>query len=84
MQCAEIHFSKEKWSDLTQTYDKGLNTHRKPQRATRQHKNDTKNFEYTTIADRLRTVSWSNDSHPTGVVNPVYGILTFPPTAKAV
>ena len=34
-----------------------------------QHKNSTKNFDYTTIADRLRTVSWSNNSHPTGVVN---------------
>ena len=27
-------------------------------------KNVTKNFYYTTIADRLRTVSWGNDSHP--------------------
>ena len=25
-----------------------------------QHKNATKNFDYTTIADRLRTVRWSN------------------------
>ena len=25
-----------------------------------QHTNATKNFDYTTIADRLRTVSWSN------------------------
>ena len=25
------------------------------------------------IADRLKTVSWSNDSHQTGVVQPVYG-----------
>ena len=31
-------------------------------------KNATKNFHYTTIADRLRTVSWSNSSHPTNVV----------------
>ena len=30
------------------------------------------NFDYTTIADRLRTVSWSNE------------IPTFPLTAKAV
>ena len=28
-----------------------------------QHKNATKNFGYTTISDRLRTVSWSNDSY---------------------
>ena len=47
-------------------------------------KNATKNFDYTTIADRLRTVSWGNDSHPTGVVKPLYGIPTFPLTAKAV
>ena len=47
-------------------------------------KTATKNFDYTTIADRLRTVSWGNDSHPTGVVKPVYGIQTFPLTAKAV
>ena len=47
-------------------------------------KNATKYFDYTTIADRLRTVSWDNDSHPTGVVKPVYGIPTFPLTAKAV
>ena len=47
-------------------------------------KNATKNFDYKTIADRLRTVSWGNDSHPAGVVKPVYGIPTFPLTAKAV
>ena len=28
----------------------------------------TKNFHYTAIVDWLRTVSWSNCSHPTGVV----------------
>ena len=27
-------------------------------------KNATKNFDYTTIADRLRTVSWSKSSQP--------------------
>ena len=31
-------------------------------------KNATKNFDYTTIADPLRTVSWSNSRQPTGVV----------------
>ena len=29
----------------------------------------TKKFDYTAVADRFRTVSWSNYSHPTGVVN---------------
>ena len=47
-------------------------------------KTQKKIFDYTTIADRLRTVSWSNDSHPTGVVKSVYGIPTFPLTTKAV
>ena len=47
-------------------------------------KNDTKNFDYTTIAGRLRTVSWSNSSHPTGVVKPVYDRSNFPLTATAV
>ena len=36
----------------------------------KQHKNANENFDYTTIADRLRTVSWSNNSHTTGVVKP--------------
>ena len=34
------------------------------------------------IADRLGMVSWRNDSHPTDVVKPVYGIPTFPLTTK--
>ena len=46
--------------------------------------NAIKTFDYTTIADRLKTVSWSNDSHPTGGVKPIYGIPTFPLTAKDV
>ena len=29
----------------------------------------TKNFDYTATVNRLRTVSWSNYSHPAGVVN---------------
>ena len=35
--------------------------------------NTTKKFDYTAVADRLRTVSWSNYDHPTGVINLVYG-----------
>ena len=30
------------------------------------------NFDYTTIADRPRIISWVDDSHPTGVVKQVY------------
>ena len=48
------------------------------------NKKRQQNFDYTKMADGLRTVSWSNNSHPTGVVKPVYGIPTFPLTAKAV
>ena len=74
----------EKGRDLTQSCDKNPYIHRTIQKATWQHKNATKNFDYTTIADRLRTVSWSNSSHPTGVVKPVYGRPTFPLTTTAV
>ena len=35
--------------------------------------NATKTFDYTAVADRLRTVSWSNYGHSTSVVNLVYG-----------
>ena len=47
-------------------------------------KNVTKNFDYTTIVDRLRTVSWSNNSHPTGVLKSVYERSTFLLTTTAV
>ena len=39
--------------------------------------NATKKFDYTALADRLRTVSWSNYGHPTGVVNLVYGQMFY-------
>ena len=42
------------------------------------------NLDYTTIVDRLRTVSWSHGSHLIGVLKPVYAHPTFPLTAKAV
>ena len=82
--CVFSHSMWEKGRDLTQSRDKYPYTHRTIQKATWQHKNATKNFDYTTIADRLRTVSWSNSSHPTGVVKPVYERSTFPLTATAV
>ena len=74
---------REKEGDLTQSYDKPpIPTENSKTKG--QLTNATKNFDYTTIADRLRTVSWSNNSHPTGVVKSVYGYPTFPLTAKAV
>ena len=42
---------REKGRDLTQYCDKNPYTHRTIQKATWQHKNATKNFDYTTIAD---------------------------------
>ena len=63
---------REKGRYPTQSCDKNPYTHRTIQEATWQHKNATKNFDYTTIAGRLRTVSWSNSSHPTGVVKARY------------
>ena len=59
---------KRKISDPVQS-DKSPYTDRKIKKTnvTTQKRNH-KNFDYTTIADRFRTVSWGNDSHPTGVV----------------
>ena len=74
---------QEKARDLTQCSDKSPFTNKKLQNPEWQHKNATKNVDYTTIADRLIMVSWSNDSHLTGVVELVYGIPTFPLTKKA-
>ena len=45
------------------------------------NKKRRQNFDNTTISDRPRMVSVSNDSHQTGVVKPVYEIPTFPLTA---
>ena len=55
---------REKGRDLTQSYDKSPFTHRKIQKASWQYKNATKIFDYTTIADRPRTVSLSKSSQP--------------------
>ena len=38
--------------------------------------NATKKFDYTAVADRLRTVSWSNYGHPTGVKYHKYFAIT--------
>ena len=75
-------FIKEKRRDLTQSYDKSPYTHNKNKKAMWQHKNATKNFDYATIADRFRTVIWSNSSQPTGVDKPVYKRSISPFTEK--
>ena len=72
---------REKGGDLTQSYYKNVYTYTQIQKATWQQ-NATKNFDYTTITDRLKTVSWSNSSHPAGLVKSVYERSTLPLTAK--
>ena len=70
--------------DLTQSYDKSPGTNRTIQKGQLQQKNATIHFDYTMITDRLRMVSWSSESHPSGVVKSVYGIKTFPLTTTTV
>ena len=45
--------------------------------------NATKNFDYTTIADWLRTVSWGNSTYPTGVVKLGLRALNLPTHRKS-
>ena len=54
----------------------------KPTEKSKRNLTTQKNFDYIAIADRLRTVSWSKNSHPTGVVKPVYERSTFPLTTN--
>ena len=63
--------TKEKGRYLAQFYDKSPYTNRQFHKAKLQHRKRHQNFDCTTIADRLRMVSWSNDIQPTGVVKPV-------------
>ena len=77
---------KEKGKDLTQSYDKFLKAPTTAEISKGQSdttNNATKKFDYTAVADRLRTVSWSNYGHPTGVVNR-FTSPTFPLPATAV
>ena len=53
---------------MTQSYGESPYNNRNVKWVTQQHKDVTKMFDYTAIADRLRTVRWSNYSHQTGVV----------------
>ena len=69
---------------LTQSYSKSRYTNRKSPKSKVTTQTRPQNFDNTKIADRLRAVNWSNDSHTTGVGKPVYGILNFPLTTKAV
>ena len=61
---------------MTQSYDKSPLIDRKFKKSKRKHSNATINFDYLRSVYRLRTISWSNDSNPTGLVIPIYGIPT--------
>ena len=78
-----LHHRKKKGIDLTQSWQKPLHQQKILKRKVTSQKRH-QNCEYKTFADRLTAVSLSNGSHSTGVVKPVYGIPTFPSTAKAV
>ena len=64
---AAILIHRQKGGDLTQSFDKSPYTKEMSKGQSDNTNNATKKFDSTTIADRLRTVSWSNYSHPTGV-----------------
>ena len=68
---------REKRRDLTQSCDKNSCIHRTIQKAAWQHKNATQNLDYKTIADRLWTVSWRNDSNQLVWLNWFTGFLPF-------
>ena len=73
---------EKKVRDLTQSYDKSPYTSRKVKKAKWQHKQRHTNFDYTAVADRLRTVSWNSYGFPTGVFNRFTGpTFPLPPTA---
>ena len=59
-----------------------------PAENSKEQRNKTKTPPKTSITQRLSTdlgrSVGGNHSHPTGVIKPVYGIPTFPLTAKAV
>ena len=83
-----MHTSCDKWTrekgrDMTQSIIRVPTLTEKSKKQRDNTKISTKNFDYTTIADRLRTVRSSNNSHPTGVVQLVYERSTFPLTATA-
>ena len=61
-------FKMKKEEILLSPMTKALTPTEKSKKQRDNTKTPPKTSEYTTIADQLRTVSWGNDSHPTGVV----------------
>ena len=69
-------YEKRKRSDSV-LWQKSLHQTENSKKQSDNTKNATINFDYKTIVDRLWTVSWSNDSHPAGVVKPVLSDLNL-------
>ena len=69
-----LNLSRENERDLIQSYDKspGLYQQNIQKPIDKVHKNASKNYVNAKIADRLRTISWINNSHQTGVGKPIY------------
>ena len=79
-----VYKRKRKKSDsVLWQFFKPLYPQKNPKSIVTTYKNADKNFDYTTIADRLRTVEVTA-VNPTGVVKPVYVRTTFPLTTTAV
>ena len=78
-----VHSRREKGRYLTKSYITNAPTPTENSKKQSEKQKCHQTFDYRTTADRLRTVSWNNDSHPTGLIKPVYGILNFHLTAKA-
>ena len=83
--CTCIWIIKRKGRNLTQSPDKRPYTNKNIKKAKWQHKQLHIKFDYTAVADRLRTVSWSDYGHPTGVVYLVYGpVLPTPRNSNVI
>ena len=81
-----VFFSREKEGDLTQSYDKTPYTNRKFENQRTTHTNATKNFDYTTIADRLRTdkqIAWTAKRFSDDLFVPRYDSFPMNPDKKA-
>ena len=70
--------------DLFQSYDKIPTPTEYKKTQSGNTKTPPKHSIETAIANRLRAVRWSNNSHPTCLVKQKYGIPTFTLTVQAV
>ena len=70
-----IGITRRTQKNLTQSDDKSPQTNTNVKKAKWQHKRATKKFDYTAIANRLKTVTWNNYSNPTRMVNRLSGPL---------